>query len=232
MTRLVTVLFLFVLVPARPAPADAVQDLAAVRETVRAFVLGGSAPGTGTRTVRVGRLDPRLRLHPCPVPLQAFYPPGARRQGSTTVGVRCPGSRPWTLYVPVRIIVEARLLVAARSLPRGTILRPGDLSLTRQDISAAPFGYLTDPARAVGKRLKHPLPAGAVVTETVLENRPLVKRGQRVTLVAETAGLSVRMAGTALMDGGVGERIRVRNIRSRRIIEGTVVEQGLVRIHL
>ncbi|GAB4365224.1 MAG: hypothetical protein Kow0060_22580 [Methylohalobius crimeensis] len=47
---------------------------------------------------------------------------------------------------------------------------------------------------------------------------------------ARGGGLDVRMGGHALMDGGLGERIRVRNDRSQRVVEGVVRGPNEVRV--
>ena len=59
----------------------------------------------------------------------------------------------------------------------------------------------------------------------------LVRRGQIVTLVAGGGPVEIRTTGKALADGAAGERVRVRNERSNRIVEGVVAEDGTVRVN-
>jgi flagella basal body P-ring formation protein FlgA len=40
------------------------------------------------------------------------------------------------------------------------------------------------------------------------------------------------MSGKALADGVAGQRVQVRNLSSRRVVEGTVVAPGLIRVSL
>ncbi|KTF29616.1 flagellar basal body P-ring formation chaperone FlgA, partial [Xanthomonas translucens] len=54
----------------------------------------------------------------------------------------------------------------------------------------------------------------------------LVRRGDNVALVARNGGLEVRMAGRALSDGGENERVTVENLSSRRVLQGTVSQNG------
>ena len=70
------------------------------------------------------------------------------------------------------------------------------------------------------------------MTPRVLEAPRLVRRGERVTITARADGIDVRMAGKALMDGTAGERIRVRNINSDRVIEATVASPGMVEVQM
>jgi len=213
--------------------APPVQDLDAVRAAARAHVARlYAAEGEVRHEIRVEALDPRLRLRACDRPLETFDPPGARRHGNTTVGVRCPGRTRWTVYVPVRVALIRPVVVTRHPIPRGQVLRATDLRLAERDTATLPMGYLTRVEAAIGRRARRPLPAGAVVAPGHLDRAPVVRRGQRVILLAARRGLEVRVAGEALADAARGERVRVRNLRSRRIVEGVVVAAGVVQVTL
>lgn len=179
-------------------------------------------------SVTPGRLDSRLRLRRCEHELEAFPGPGTRMAGQTTVGVRCPGPVTWTLYVPVHVGVHGDVLVLAHPLPRGTLLEESQLRVERHDVGRLPGGYLADIGAARHMVLRRALPAGTVLTPQMVEPPRLVQRGQRVILMAESAAISVRVAGEALADGGLGDRVRVRNLSSRQVVEGTVLSRGVV----
>ena len=57
-----------------------------------------------------------------------------------------------------------------------------------------------------------------------------VKRGQRVDLVALAGGLEVRMTGEAMSDGTPGQRIKVRNLRSKRVVDGIVKSSTTIQV--
>jgi flagella basal body P-ring formation protein FlgA len=215
-----------------PARADDAppQSLAAIEKAAREFILQQARAYGGEPHVEVGAPDPRLRLARCSLPLVAELPPGSRPVGSTTVGVRCPGSTTWSLYVPVRVQIYANILVAARPLARGVPLTESDLTLSRQDLAAVPGSALTDIAQALGKRLRYPVATGAALNAGLLDLPPLVKRGQNVTIVSSGQGLEVHATGEALTDGASGETVRVRNLLTKKIIQGTVQDTGLVRV--
>lgn len=180
--------------------------------------------------VTTGRLDPRLLLPSCPAPLEAFRTTSTPPAGNVTIGVRCPASTEWKIYVSTSVAVHVPVVVLSASQARGAIIGPGDISLEERNISTLAMGYLLDPERATGMELRRGLSVGAVLTANVLTQPRIVQRGQSVTLLAEGTGIVVRMAGEALQDGTLGERIRVRNTRSRRIVEGVVDGPGVVRV--
>jgi len=58
----------------------------------------------------------------------------------------------------------------------------------------------------------------------------LIKRGEIVTLKIMTPFMQITTKGRALQDGAHGESVRVTNTRSKKIIEGVVIESGVVRV--
>ncbi len=215
------------------AQGSAYQSLASIRQAAENFVLSHAhASGDGSIEVAIGELDRRLRLPLCGQPLQAFLPPGGRLQGNTTIGVSCPDARPWKLYVPTRIRHIDRVIVARYHLPRGTRIQAGDLAYEERDLAVLNRGYFTEQERLVGKVLNQPVAAGKVISPYIIKNPRLVKRGQGVTILAVSGSFEIRMKGKALMDGSAGDYIKVRNIKSQRIVEGEVIGAGLIKVPL
>jgi len=225
-------LAMIVLAPPANASDAASQSVASIQKVAREFVLTHARAYAGEPLIEVSTPDPRLRLAACSRPLIAELPPGSRPVGATTVGVRCLGNTPWSIYVPVRVQIFANILVAARPLARGVPLTPTDITVSRQDLAAVAGNALTDASQAVGKRLRYPVATGAALNAGLLDLPPLVKRGQTVTIVSAGQGLEVRASGEALADGTSGETIRVRNLLTKKIIQATVLETGLVRVSM
>lgn len=186
--------------------------------------------GNGDLQINSGALDARLALQPCEVPLATFMPPGAKDIGNTTVGVRCEGSKPWLLYVPVTVSRWDQVWVAAHPLAKQDLVAFEDLRLTERDLAQLTRGYVTDLAQIIGKRLKSPVGEGTVLRPDLLETDNAINKGQRVTLVSGQGGLWVSMPGKALEAGGLGERIEVQNLASKKVVEGTVVDSGKVQV--
>ena len=208
--------------PALPAASlewHPVEELQAAAEHFLASRINSADERT---TVRAAPLDRRLQLPRCETPLDAFLQRGSDLRSRMTVGVRCPGNRPWKIYVTVDVVVTQSVLVAARTLPRDHTLTATDVVAVDRDVAGLTTGYVSDPASIVGQRLKHQLIEGRTLTPAMLEADVAVHRGQSVTLTVRSNTLAIRMEGKALMDGSVNERIRVENTTSRRIVEGIV----------
>ncbi len=209
--------------------AEDQQALEDIRNTAEGFVRR-QAPSEGLVKIEVGALDGRLRLPHCTTPLEAFSPSGANRIGNTSVGVRCPAPKAWTIYVPVRVSVYRDVLVARHPLASGQILHTLDLRKERHDLATLPLGYLTSTDEAVGRALKRSLPRGLVLRPSMLRDPAVISRGDSITLLALARGVEVRMAGEALADGAPGQRISARAAGSRRIVRGTVISAGILKI--
>lgn len=187
---------------------------------------------SGRIEVTMGHLDPRLRLTRCAQDLQAFQPSGARNSGRTSVGVRCPDASGWTIYVPAEISVFAKALVAARPLAKGVNLTPDDVTLVETDVSDMSQGYLTTPADIQGLVTRRPVAAGSVLSSVMVKAPILVKRGDRVRLVSGEGPIQVEMLGEAIEAAARGDRVRVRALDSKRVVEGWVVSASVVKMTL
>lgn len=218
------------LMPAIALPSE-FQSHESIVSLVRSFVSAQTASVSDSDTkITVDGLDKRLKLRHCEKTLDAFYPSGTPNTGKTTVGVRCKGKRPWTVYVPVEIMAFDRIVVAQRPILRGEPIGRNDITLARKKMHAGRNRYFNDPALVLGMYAKRPIPEGKALSIHMLQAPHLVRRGQEVILLAKTAGLEVRMKGKALADGAKGDLIQVRNTKSRRIVEGVVTNQGVVRV--
>jgi len=217
---------------AHAAMAETVQPLAALQKRAQDFLSAHHQQG-GDRPVEieVNPLDPTLQLANCGAPLEAFLPNGSRTLGNTSVGVRCPGPQPWTVYLRASVRAFGDVLVAARFLTRGMVLTAADLKTERRDLTTV-MEFETTPERLLGKQLRRPMQPGMVITPRAVIERPLIKQGDRVTVLARHAGMEISSSGIALRDAGLGERLSVRNESSQRMVEGTVIADHRVEIKL
>jgi flagella basal body P-ring formation protein FlgA len=148
------------------------------------------------------------------------------------VELRCPGAPPWHIYVPVRVVGTSVVTIAARAIVAGSVLTDKDVRVEQRDIPELPPGYLDDPTVAVGLTAGRPISSGAVITNQFLLGAKAVQRGQTVTLVADSGSMSIRMAGRALTDGLINQRVKVENLSSGKVVEGIARSEQVVEIVL
>lgn len=208
--------------------AEARQPLVDIQAAAEAFVLQRLGTDSSGTTASAGRLDPRLRLARCKVPLQAFAVAGDRLRGNTSVGVQCPGG--WRLYVPVKVETLATILTLKHPMERGKVLAPDDLEVVRMDTGRLMHGYFTDVSAVVGNTLKRSAAGGTVLTHALVREPPVIVHGQRVALVSSATGIAVQAPGEALSDARIGDRLRVRNLSSGKVVEGVARGNGRVEV--
>lgn len=213
------------------APATVTtQSLDAVRDAAASYVRSQLPPHGGTYYVTAGNLDTRLRLAPCAEPLVASMPSNLLGGAHVTAAVRCQAPQTWTVYIPVTIESEAPVLVLRHGAARGAQLSAADVEVQIRRLPGVGSRYVADVTSLEGRRLKRSLPAGNPLTPEVLVQDVVVRRGQRVILLASTENFEIRAQGTALSDGHSAERIRVQNDSSSKIVEGVVESGEVVRV--
>ena len=177
-------------------------------------------------------MDPRLRLEKCEHPLEAIGTQNFTNIARTTVGVRCTGIKPWTLYVPVDISALAEVIFTTRPLARGAALQLEDLEIRQMPLNRLPANYLGNIHQLTGMELTRSVNSGVILTRNSVKIRQLVQRGQEVIILASGHGVQVRMTGIALKSGAAGDLIPIRNINSGRTIEATVLNGGTVAVKM
>jgi len=180
---------------------------------------------------RISRLDPRLRLAGCDEPLSLDVN-SLTNSGRLNVLVRCSGTSPWSLYVPVELSVWQPVVVAAAPVARGQVLTASALEVVEHDVRRMHRSYWQRPEELVGHVARRVIPAGSPITASQVEAPHAVRRGSSVIIEASQGGLLVKMAGTAQQDGRLGDRIAVRNSQSRRLLEARVIGPDRVRVIL
>jgi flagellar basal body P-ring formation protein FlgA len=180
----------------------------------------------------VGPIEAHTQFEKCTKSVRPFVASGQHMKDRITIELRCQDPKPWHLYVPVRIVSTSPVAVAVHAIVAGTAIKAGDLKIEEHDVSDLPLGFLDDPSVAIGLTASRPIAGGAYLTNQHLVAPKAVQRGQSVTLLADAGGISVRMAGRALSDGLINQRVRVQNLSSGKIVEGIARSQEVVEIIL
>ena len=221
--------------PLQPAPAMAgapnqlTQDGDSVRAAALVFLTQQAAGLPGKPDITVTPVFPR-GLAACST-LEPFLPAGSRLWGRTTVGVRCSGDRPWTLYLQARVSVMATYYLAARAVAPGEVLTAADLIPRDGDLTTMPQAIVTDPSQAVGAVTLSRLAAGLPLRTDLLRGAGAVVIGQSVHVVTSGAGFSISAEGSAMNNAAPGQQVRVKTAGGQ-IISGVVKDGSTVEIQL
>ncbi len=217
---------------AMPVCAQSVEGALAVQVQQFALEATRAAQSPELRVqVRVGRLDPRLRLAPCTA-VQPYLPKGTRLWGAARIGLRCnDATARWNVYLPIQVDVYGLALVANAALAAGHVLAAEDLRRAEVQLSATRSAAVTRSDAAIGRALARPLAAGDGLHEADLRARQWFAAGDSVHLVAAGSGWRIRGEGQALAAGVEGQSVRVRT-ESGRVVSGVAVAERLVEVAL
>lgn len=179
--------------------------------------------------VRIGQLDPRLRLAPCQR-IEPQLPSGTRLLGHTRVGLRCvQGPVRWHVYLPVTVRLLGPGLVARQPLSAGTLLQAEHLEPAEVDWAARPGPVLLQPQQAVGRILARTLPTGEALRRSDLKLQRWFEAGETVRVLAAGSGFAIASEGRALNPGVEGQTVQVR-LPGGRLVSGTAT--GPMRVEL
>jgi flagella basal body P-ring formation protein FlgA len=223
---LILIFFLLLLPLQTSAQPDLQQSHAEIHEAVTNFMREQTLTLPGTVTLKVNEVDTRVVRPVCPT-LETFLPPGTQLIGNSQVGVRCPGKKGWTLFVPVQVTVSADILITNKPFSQGHVLQADDISHQKSELTQT--GMLTDPSQAIGKVLVTGVGTGQVIKREMLRDPWVVMQGQTVKLQVDGTGFSIRSEGQALHNAAEGQAVQVKTA-SGQIVSGIARQGGLVAI--
>lgn len=135
-----------------------------------------------------------------------------------------------------RAILQANIraldwvVTSRRPLKKSQIIRQEDVYLALMDVRRMPRDALTRLESAWGKSMYRSLGANMPIMESNMGDIPLIKKGQRITLVASAPGLKITTPGEARQDGFYGKSLKVVNLSSKRDIRGIPMDENQVSV--
>jgi len=140
------------------------------------------------------------------------------------------GNKRW--YVPVRVHWWAVAVVMNKSISARSLLTADMLKKIRTDVAGHNGPWVEQISELTGMRLTRRMNKGDLVLANVVKRPPLIKRGDLVQIIIDIGYLHVRAEGKALRSAHRGERILVKNLRSKEVLQAVVEQAGAVRIHM
>lgn len=148
---------------------------------------------------------------------------------SLPVEIYVDGAMEGRLTLSGRIEKHINVVCAARDIRKNDMVEASDIRVEKRGAEKRiGAGFLTDMSLAVGKQTRSDIRSGAVLFEKNLVIPSVLKKGDRVRLVAKSGRLSIQTLAEAMSDGKAGERIRVRNIDTGKYVNATVVDSATV----
>lgn len=179
------------------------------------------------------RLDGEMPMMLAPIDLagqasaiDVVYDPRSHRVS----GLVSLGDRQASLRVSGVVVEMREVAVLVRGLNRGEPLREGDLALERRPKDGLGNDIQSSVTAALGEVAQRSLPAGSILREGDTAPPDLVSRGETVTIIYSTPGISLSMRGLANDSGRMGAMVNVVNVASKKVLQATVIGPGRVSV--
>jgi len=213
-----------------PSISAAIElDRAYIESFVKSFVEKNTTiPEQGKIYINVSKIDPRIMIKPCQLPLSANIPE-KRNSRNVNVKISCLDSTSWHMYVPVKIRTMVPVLVATTGISKGSTLEKSNISLQYKELGKIRGEILDSVDSAAGAKSKRTISKGTPITR---RNICLVCKGDQVIITAQSSSFSIKTTGFALKDGGLGDQVSIKNSRSGRTVLGRVSAINKVVINL
>jgi flagella basal body P-ring formation protein FlgA len=134
------------------------------------------------------------------------------------------------LWVTAQVDVSEQVVVSNRALQRNTVITEEDVRLEKVNVGELPADVVTDARAVIGMRTKRGIEPNSPLRSIFVEAPPLVKRGDLVTIIAESETLKITAQGVVTESGCRGELVRVINATSRQEVYAKVVDGRTVAV--
>jgi flagellar basal body P-ring formation protein FlgA len=124
------------------------------------------------------------------------------------------------------------LPVPKRHMHPGEVIRARDIAWRSMRTNRTTYNTINGLDELIGQSARRPLIAGRLIKRTDVMARQLVKKGDFVTVHFRSKTMSLTYRGVAMESGARNDVIRIRNPRSKKIIEGKVIAPNVAAIQL
>lgn len=178
--------------------------------------------------ISIKPIDSRLKLQACEQ-LTSFLPPGAKAWGKVTVGIRCNGPKPWTIYVAAQVKVFGDYFVTKNAVSAGQIITEQDIVKVHGELSSQAPGVIMQTQAAVGKTMLTSFPAGVSVRQEMFKTLPVIQQGQSIKVISQGAGFRVTNDAVALNNATEGQIARAKT-NTGILISGIARTGGIIEV--
>lgn len=129
-----------------------------------------------------------------------------------------------------RMFKTAEVPVLNRRVLIGEVITAQDIQWIKVRASRLQTNIIMNEADLVGHTPKRGLRAGDPIQATSVQRPVLVQKDSLVTMILRTPQMLLTAQGKALENGANGDVIRIRNPRSKTVIEAEVIGEGKVAV--
>ena len=135
---------------------------------------------------------------------------------------------PTSHWVSADIEVVRPVVVAKRPLSSFQVVTADDVELVPHHLVRKGERYAFSVDEVVGKRTRRATSQGVPVLLSALDDVPVIRAGDHVTLILEADEMQITTTGEAKENGYLGRRVAVINLESKKVVYGKVRDASSV----
>ncbi len=135
-----------------------------------------------------------------------------------------------TVVATAHVRAFDRVLMSRSALRKGYMLKRDDIYQTLMESGRIPKGAVRAEELLIGKELVRSIVPNVPITDAMVSETPLVKRGRRVVLCVASSEFTIKAMGETKNDAAVGEYVKAVNVLSKKIVTGLLVDENTVRV--
>ncbi len=122
------------------------------------------------------------------------------------------------------------IFVPAQNINKGEIITADKLKSIKTRSNRIKPQNLVDKEKLLNMEAKRNLREGKIINDKDVGKEILIKKGSMVNLVYQTPFMQITARAEALEDGSLGDKIEIRNTKSKRDLYGEVIDADTVRV--
>jgi flagella basal body P-ring formation protein FlgA len=134
------------------------------------------------------------------------------------------------VYVSVKIQMFDSVYVTKRSISQHQNFTNDNIEKKWMEITGIEEQVIKNANEVLDKRTSRYISDGKLITLNNIENLPIIKSGQPITIVSRTNSVVISVYGVAKEDGKKGQMITVENSTSGAKLRGKVIDKDKVEI--
>ena len=153
-------------------------------------------------------------------------------RGNVQLVVRISINEKQYLKIPIFFTIRTYedIVIPNKKINRHDILAMDDLVVKRMETTKLAGVTFDNTEDLIGKRAIRPILPNIPITAEMIDNPPLIKKGDFIKVSVQSGNLHVVTKGVAKEDGYLGKIIRIKNIDSNKDLYGKVEDSATVKI--
>lgn len=132
--------------------------------------------------------------------------------------------------VRASIEIQEKYLTSTRQIKKNMVIQAEDVQEVKRWVRTLSLRSISDPQDVIGKRLTVDIGPDREIRQSMVSEPIMIKRGETVRIVLNGGQMALSTMGVAEENGADGQKIRVKNLSSQKVIIAEVVHKGMVKV--